>query len=156
MLGHSGGHYGVAAELMMFPETKTTFVVLSNGDVDGYWDMEMFVHELVAGPTDETRAYAFTKELIAAAVSKGYDPALSMFRSQTIQQAPREGVIDLAAFKYIHRGMNDAGVDLLRLNQAINPGSNDAVLNMAHGFRLTGKGRGSPRDVSRLSRPRSR
>ncbi len=139
VLGHSGGHYGVAAELMMFPEIKTTFVVLSNGDVDGYWDMEMFVHELIAGPTDETRAYAFTKDLIAAVVSKGYDTALSMFRSQTAQQTLREGVIDLAAFKYIHRGGNHAGLDLLRFNQAINPESDDAMLSMAHGYRLTGR-----------------
>ncbi len=139
LLGHSGGHYGVAAELMMFPDLDTVFVVLSNGDVDAYWDVEMYAHEMIAGPTDETRNYAFTKQLIAETVAKGYDAGLKMHRNRDAVRKARSGVIDLAAFKYIHRRHYDKGIDLLRLNRAIAPDSDDAIFSLAQGLRIAGR-----------------
>ena len=139
VLGHSGGHYGVAVELMIFPDQDTTFIVLTNGDVDGYWGVEMFAHELIVGPTDETRSYAFTQDLIAATVSMGHEAGLAMFRRDETAREPRRGVIELAAFKYIHRGQSDAGLNLLRLNRAISPDSDDAIFSLAQGLRVTGR-----------------
>lgn len=139
LLGHSGGHYGVAAEVMMFPDLDTVFVVLSNGDVDGYWDVEMFAHELIAGPTDETRDYAFTNRLTETIVARGVDAGLSLYRARENPREPRAGVIELAAFKHIHRQDFDAGLDLLRLNRAIRPDADDAIFSLAQGLRLAGR-----------------
>jgi CubicO group peptidase (beta-lactamase class C family) len=139
LLGHSGGHYGVAAELMIFPDLDTVFVVLSNGDVDAYWDVEMYAHEMIVGPTDETRNYAFTKQLIAETVARGYDAGLKMHRDREAARKVRGGVIDLAAFKYIHRKHYEEGIDLLRLNRAIAPDSDDAIFSLAQGLRIAGR-----------------
>jgi CubicO group peptidase (beta-lactamase class C family) len=139
LLGHSGGHYGVACELMMFPELDTTFAVLTNGDVDGYWDMEAFAHELIAGPTDETLDYRFAQDLIDLTASKGVDAGVAMAQRDINGRKAREGVIDLAAFKQIHRSQSAIGLDLLRLNSAINPASDYAIYRLADGLRVTGQ-----------------
>lgn len=139
LIGHSGGHYGVAAELMMFPDLDTTFVILSNGDVDGYWNIEMFAHQLITGPTDETRNYDYTQRIIAATVAGGTDAGLAEYRRFSNSRKAREGVVDLAAFKHIHRRQFDSGLDLLRINRAINPDSDDAIYRLAEGLRVTGR-----------------
>lgn len=139
LLGHSGGHYGVAAELMIFPDLEIVFVVLSNGDVDAYWDVEMYAHELIAGPTEETRNYTFTKQLIGTTVAEGYEAGLSAFSNREASRKARTGVIDLAAFKYVHRKKFDEGLSLLRLNRAIDPASDDAIFSLAQGLRIAGR-----------------
>lgn len=139
LLGHSGGHYGVACELMMFPELDTTFVVLTNGDVDAYWDTEAFVHELIAGPTEKTRNYRFTQDLIDLTALKGLEAGVAMGQAKTIGRKAREGVVDLAAFKHIHRGQNTIGINLLQLNRALQPNSDYAIYRLADGLRVTGQ-----------------
>lgn len=139
LLGHSGGHYGVACELMMFPELDTTFVVLTNGDVDAYWDTEAFMHELIAGPTDKTRNYRFTQDLIDLTALNGLEAGVTMGQANTDGRKAREGVIDLAAFKHIHRGQNAIGINLLQLNRALHPDSDYAIYRLADGLRVTGR-----------------
>ncbi|AWW74338.1 hypothetical protein CD351_07855 [Erythrobacter sp. KY5] len=139
LLGHSGGHYGVACELMMFPEIDTTFIVLTNGDVDAYWDIEAFVHELVAGPTDETRNYRFTQDLIDFAALNGVEASMACARTEADGRKTREGMMDLAAFRNIHRRQNTVGIDLLRLNSALHPNSDYAIYRLAEGLRVTGQ-----------------
>ncbi|MBX7536147.1 beta-lactamase family protein [Qipengyuania sp. GH1] len=141
LLGHSGGHYGVAGELMIFPDTDTIFVVLTNGDVDGYWATEALVHEMIAGPTDDTRNYRFTQQLIDVTVSKGIEAGISASRRSDGSRKAREGVVDLAGFKYIHRSRNSAGIDLLKLNRVLHPESDYAVYRLADGLRVTGQTR---------------
>ena len=139
LLGHSGGHYGVACELMMFPELDTTFVVLTNGDVDAYWDTEAFMHEMIAGPTDKTRNYRFTQDLVDLTVRKGLEAGVTMCHANNDGRKAREGVVDLAAFKHIHRGQNAIGINLLQLNRAIHPKSDYAIYRLADGLRVTGR-----------------
>ena len=141
LLGHSGGHYGVAGELMIFPDSDTVFVVLTNGDVDGYWAVEACLHEKMAGPTDDTRNYRFTQELIDKTVSKGIEAGLAASRRSGAARKTREGVVDLAGFKYIHRGRNSEGIDLLQLNRMLHPKSDYAVYRLADGLRVTGQAR---------------
>ncbi|AWW73525.1 hypothetical protein CD351_03675 [Erythrobacter sp. KY5] len=139
LLGHSGGHYGVACELMIFPDLDTTCVVLTNGDVDGYWDTEAFVHELIAGPTKETRNYRFTQDLIDLAANKGPEAGAAFAQAQNDGRTAREGVIDLAGFKHIHRSQGSVGINLLQLNRMVHPGSDYAVYRLAEGLRVTGQ-----------------
>lgn len=139
LLGHSGGHHGVACELMMFPDLDTTCVVLTNGDVDGYWDTEAFVHELVAGPTEETRDYRFTQDLIDLTAMKGFEAGASLAQARSDGRKAREGVIDLAAFKHIHRSQSAVGLDLLELNRKLHPDSDYAIYRLADGLRVTGQ-----------------
>lgn len=139
LLGHSGGHYGVACELMMFPDLDATCVVLTNGDVDGYWDTEAFVHELVAGPTEKTRNYRFTQDLIDLTARKGIKAGVSLAQARNDGRKARESVIDLAAFKHIHRGQSPVGIDLLQLNRTLYPNSDYAIYRLADGLRVTGQ-----------------
>jgi D-alanyl-D-alanine carboxypeptidase len=139
VLGHSGGHYGVAVELMIFPDDGTVFIVLTNGDVDAYWDMEMFAHALIAGPTAETRNYGFTRDLISDTVMHGHEAGLIRFQAAPAGATARTAVIELSAFKYIHRHQDRAGLDLLRLNCAINPDSPETLYALAEGLRVTGR-----------------
>lgn len=139
LMGHSGGHYGVACELMMFPDLDTTCVVLTNGDVDGYWDTEAFAHELIAGPTEKTRNYHFTQDLIELTALKGIAAGVSYAEARSDGRKAREGVIDLAAFRYIHRSRNAVGIDLLQLNRTLHPDSDYAIYRLADGLRVTGQ-----------------
>ena len=124
---------------MMFPELDTTFVVLTNGDVDAYWDTEAFVHELIAGPTEKTRNYRFTQDLVVLPALKGLEAGVTMGQANTDGRKAREGVVDLAAFKLIHRGQNEIGINLLQLNRALQRNSDYAIYRLADGLRVTGQ-----------------
>lgn len=137
IVGHSGGHYGAAAELMIFDDLGYTFIYLSNSDVDAYWDTNVFIKTLLAGESEQTRRYAFTREVVRRAETEGADKAFKVAASKT-RMKPREGVIDAAAYKWFNRGEGEKALALFNLNVRLFPDSPSAVWARAEGLRAFG------------------
>ncbi len=38
VIGHTGGHYGIANEFMIIPDLKYVVIILTNGEVENYWE----------------------------------------------------------------------------------------------------------------------
>lgn len=138
IVGHSGGHYGIAAELMMIEGRNMTFVVLMNGEVDAYYDLSSWVKREAAGENDGLRNYYFTRALIDALAR---DPAEG--RAFYIRRDParlaREFFIDTYGNKFVHQGRVEAGLTLLRFNVEIFPQSSGALWSLAEAQRITGR-----------------
>lgn len=138
IIGHSGGHIGVAAELKIFTDLGYTFIVLSNGDVDAYWSIENFITELLAGENPASANYRYTEALIGRIVEDGTEAALAWNAAQPDDIAARESVIEVAAFRYLHRGMNDAAIALLSFNTSAFPESGWAEYHLGEAHRVLG------------------
>ncbi|MBY0423698.1 MAG: hypothetical protein K2Q06_15445, partial [Parvularculaceae bacterium] len=139
IVGHSGGHYGVAAELMMFEGLGYTFIYLSNSDVDAYWETNVFIKSLLVGESEESRRYAFTREAVRRAEEDGVDAAHAFALSKRRQL--REGVIDAAAYKRFNRGEGEKALALFDLNVRLFPKSPSALWARAEGLRVFGEKR---------------
>lgn len=137
ILGHSGGHYGIAAELMMFEGRAMTFVVLANGEVDAYYDLSNWMKREAAGEHEGLRDYYFTRALIDAFAR---DPAegRALYARRDPARKAREFFIDTYGFKFIHQGKAKAGLAMLRFNVEIFPQSSDALWSLAEALRITG------------------
>ncbi|RED15116.1 serine hydrolase [Parasphingopyxis lamellibrachiae] len=138
IIGHTGGHIGTAAELKIFTDLGYTFVILSNGDVDAYWSIENFVTELLAGENPASINYRYTEALIDRIVEDGTEAALAWNAAQPENVAARESVIEVASFRYLHRGMNDTAIALLSFNTSAFPESSSAEYYLGEAHRVLG------------------
>jgi hypothetical protein len=138
ILGHTGGHYGLAAELMMIEGRGLTFVVLANCEVDAYYDVSNWVKREAAGEHDGIRDYDFTRALIDVIAR---DPAegRAFYARRDPARRAREFFIDTYGSKFVHQGRTDAGLALLRFNVEIFPGSSDALWSLAEALRIAGR-----------------
>jgi CubicO group peptidase (beta-lactamase class C family) len=136
ILGHAGGHYGAAADLMIFDGLGYTFVYLSNSDVDAYWETNVFIKTLLAGSSPESRRYAFTRDVIRRAELDGADDAYAFVDLK--RQKPREGVIDAAGYKRFNRNQGKEAMALFDLNARLFPKSLAALWARAEGLRAFG------------------
>ncbi|WP_449399221.1 serine hydrolase domain-containing protein [Chryseobacterium wanjuense] len=51
IIGHTGGHFGIANELMIFPDLGYTVVILTNGEVENYWEISNLIKKEIGGST---------------------------------------------------------------------------------------------------------
>ena len=135
LYGHTGGHHGVAAELLVVEPTDLVFVVLSNGEVEPYWALADFIRTSVAGESDGSRNYAFTRQLIARTAAAGADAGLAMAAASP-DRRPREGVIDTYAMRAWHEGDAALAENLLRFNLRQFPDSLSALWSLAEFYRF--------------------
>lgn len=140
LYGHTGGHHGVAAELLVVEPTDLVFVVLSNGEVEPYWALADFIRISVAGESDGSRNYAFTRQLIARTAAAGVDAGLALAAANP-ERRPREGVIDTYAMRAWHEGDEARAETLLRFNRRQFPDSLSALWSLAEFYRFARRDR---------------
>lgn len=133
IIGHTGGHSGVAGELLIAPDLGYVFAVLSNGEVEPYWDLDTFVRSEIAGDHEAARTSSFTRELIEVVIAKGVEAGVAFVAQQ--DRTPREGMIDVYAFRVWHRGDADGAENLLLFNQQRFPDSLSALWSLAEFYR---------------------
>ena len=139
IIGHSGGHIGIASELMIFEDLDAVFIILSNGDVDPYWAIKDLVKRRLAGESPAGLNYAFTRTVIAAVDRAGLDAGLSAWRQRGPNLTLREGVVDVEAWKRLHRGRAATAIALFRLNAIVFDTSSDARWSLAQALRVAGR-----------------
>jgi D-alanyl-D-alanine carboxypeptidase len=137
IIGHSGGHYGIANELMIFEDLGITAVILTNCDVDAYFAIANWLKRELVGDSPATRAYWQTRAVIDATMAKGEAAGAATAKAQG--GTPRESVIDLAGLKALHRRQDAAAVALLSLNRTLFPDSPGALWSLASAYRVMGR-----------------
>jgi hypothetical protein len=104
LIGHGGGNTGIADELMIFPDLGYTVVILTNGDVENFWDIQAFVKRAILGSSPETEGYYFTRNLIDTAVSRGFQGGIDMLNATSRHPAIRNGLLEQWATNYCGSG----------------------------------------------------
>jgi D-alanyl-D-alanine carboxypeptidase len=139
IIGHSGGHFGIAGELMVFEDLDTVFIILSNGEVDPYFAINDLVKRHLVGESAASRNYAFTRAVIAAVDRADLNAGLAASRQPDTDAVLREGVIDVEAWKRLHQGRTATALALFQLNATVFHGSSDARWNLAQALRVAGR-----------------
>lgn len=135
IIGHSGGHIGIAGELMIFVDLDRCFIILTNSEVDGFWDINNWIKREIAGDSEAGRAYYFSRTLIDELV---HDEAAGrkLYASRATGLDARPSVIGVYGLRKIHEGRIDAGLALLRFNAQTFP-EPDTLWSFAEGLRLS-------------------
>lgn len=118
IIGHSGGHIGIAGELMIFEDLGWDFAVLTNGDVDGFWGVNAFIKDLLCGASQSTRSYWHNLTLARTAANESV-AAAQVLHARTAGVEPRPGVLEVEAAKAHHRGRAEAGDRIAALGAAL-------------------------------------
>ena len=133
LIGHSGGHYGVAGELMIFDDDHIV-LVLSNGEVEPFWDLASFVRTEIAGENDASRNFQFTRALVDVIATQGPEAGLTLSAANA-ERSVREGVIDVYGFRAWHGGNAVGAENLLLFNMQKFPDSLSACWSIAEFYR---------------------
>lgn len=104
IVGHSGGHIGIAGELMIFEDLGWDVAILTNGDVDGFWGVNAFVKDLLCGESVSTRGYWHSLALVRAVADHGLEAARALQTRRARGTEVRPGVLEVEAAKARHRG----------------------------------------------------
>ncbi len=139
IVGHSGGHFGIACELMIFQDLGWTMIVLTNGEVDGFWDVSAYGKQLLAGENDRIADYLFTRGLAETVARAGVGAGQAAYAARPAGRRARESVIDTLGLKALHKGRPDAALALLRFNLLTFPDSSGAVWSYAEANRVAGR-----------------
>lgn len=136
--GHTGGHFGIANEFLMCPQSGYTVVILTNGEVENYWDVANLIKSNLFGPSPSSDNYYFSKKIINEVIRNGEEAGYRI----TITEGPsyhlRESVIDRWAYHCLFDKKNQAAIALFKLNRRCFPESTGAMYSLAEGYRLSG------------------
>lgn len=109
MVGNTGGHVGIAGEVWGYQDLGYTFAMLTNGEVDGYWSMNVAVKDILCGPSPATDAWRLGMAITAAARDDSVAAARALFDARPRGLQPRS-VFEVEAAKARHRG-NPTGAE---------------------------------------------
>lgn len=138
VFGHTGGHFGIANELMISPGLGYTVIILTNGEVENYWEVSNFIKSRLFGPSPSTDNYFYTKRVIATTATAGLDAGLKLAGENKGKLKLMESVIDRWAYHMLFDKKNREALTLFQLNTHSFPQSSTAIYNLAEGYRLTG------------------
>ena len=136
VFGHTGGHFGIANELLVCPEPGYTVVIMTNGEVENYWQVSHLVKSLLLGSSVASDNYYFTMRVIDSALQRG--EAAGEKAAAAGKYKLRESVIDRWAWHSLFNKKNREAVALFSLNVKSFPQSSGALYGLAEGYRLTG------------------
>lgn len=138
LIGHSGGHIGIAGAVTIFEDIGYTAILLTNGEVDAFWDVDNAIKRELVGEDDAMRNYAFTRGLIDLIARDGLDAGLAAYASRDASNQARESVIDVYGLKALHRAQTPAALALLSFNARTFPESSSALWSLAEAQRVSG------------------
>ncbi|PJJ67521.1 serine hydrolase [Chryseobacterium geocarposphaerae] len=138
MIGHTGGHLGIANELMIFPDSGYTVVILTNGEVENYWEVSNLIKKQLAGSTPSIDNFFYTKEMIKQACDRGYEAAIIKIKSNPKKNL-RENLIERYGYKLLFEKKYNQAIDLFKLNIYTFPGSAYGYYNISEAYRLSGR-----------------
>jgi D-alanyl-D-alanine carboxypeptidase len=120
LIGHSGGHDGVAAELMLWPDDGRIAIILHNGEVDGYWPMAHGVRQAFCGDHPAAADFTFTRHVAHMIATQGEAAGRELFAASPGRQL-RASLIEALGNRAWHRGQGRAALALLHFNRATAP-----------------------------------
>ncbi len=138
IIGHSGGHVGIADELMIFTDLGYTAVIFTNGDVADFWNIQTFLKKRIVGPTPDTESYDFTARAIEKATQAGYAAGLAVLKKNPGKTAIRGGLIDESGRRLLWEGRDDAAIAVLRLGVFAHPEDSQVYASLADAYARAG------------------
>lgn len=120
MVGNTGGHFGIAGEVWRYEDLGVTFAMLTNGEVDGYWGMNIAVKDILCGPSPATAGYYLGMAMTAAARDDSVAAARALFDSRPQGVQPRP-VFEVEAAKARHRGNPDGAARIMAIAAIVEP-----------------------------------
>lgn len=138
MLGHTGGHFGIANELMIFPESGYTVVILTNGEVENYWEVSNLIKKQLTGSTNATDNFFYTKDLIRTVEKSGLSAGIKKLEADSNKKyILKENLIERYGQKFLFEKKYTQAIDLFQLSANQFPDSATPYYNLSEAYRLS-------------------
>ncbi|MGI9583295.1 serine hydrolase [Chryseobacterium sp. RRHN12] len=138
MLGHTGGHFGIANELMIFPESGYTVVILTNGEVENYWEASNLIKKELTGSTNATDNFFYTKDVIRTVEKNGLSAGIKKLEADSDKKyVLKENLIERYGQKFLFEKKYIQAIHLFQLCTAQFPDSATPYYNLSEAYRLS-------------------
>jgi CubicO group peptidase (beta-lactamase class C family) len=139
IVGHSGGHLGIANELMIYTDLGYTVIILTNGEVENYWEASNFIKRQLIGSTPALDSYFFTKKVIEITRRSGFGAGAQVAGKSGPNEILRESVIERYGYKLLFQKKSEPAIHLFKLNALKFPLSGYSYYNLAEAYRVMGQ-----------------
>jgi len=136
IIGHSGGHFGVACELRIFEDLDYTVVLLTNKDAeDGFLDVRYFIQKQLTGSTPSLESYYNTKELIES-ILKNEKSITDEVLSTKLRL--REDMLNVEGYYQLGLGNYDIAIKIFEITTEAFPNSANAFDSLGEAYMKSG------------------
>ena len=139
IIGHTGGHDGIACELMIYPDLGYTVVILTNGEVENYWEVSNLIKKQLAGSTPSIENFFYTKEVIKTVCNKGYEAGIKEIEQNLKKYSVRENLVERYGYKLLFEKKTNQAIDLFKLNNHLFPNSTYGYYYISEAYRVSGQ-----------------
>ena len=139
IFGHTGGHDGIACELMIYPDLGYTVVILTNGEVENYWEASNLIKRQLVGSSTSIDNFFYTKDIIKTVSNKGYEAGIKAIELNSKKNSLRENLIERYGYKFLFEKKTDQAIDLFKLNLHYFPNSTNAYYYISDAYRVSGQ-----------------
>ncbi len=139
IFGHTGGHDGIACELMIYPDLGYTVVILTNGEVENYWEASNLIKKQLVGSTPSIENFFYTKDIIKTISNKGYEAGIKVIEQNSKKHSLRENLIERYGYKFLFEKKTNQAIDLFKLNLHFFPNSTNSYYYISEAYRVSGQ-----------------
>lgn len=139
IFGHTGGHDGVASEIMIYPDLGYTVVILTNGEVENYWEASNLIKKQLVGSSPSIDNFFYTKDIIKIVCNKGYNAGIKEIEQNSKKYSLRESLIERYGYKLLFEKKTNQAIDLFKLNIHFFPKSTYGYYYISEAYRFSGQ-----------------
>lgn len=139
IIGHTGGHDGIACELMIYPDLGYTVVILTNGEVENYWEASNLIKKQLVGSAPSIDNFFYTKDIIKTVCDKGYEAGIKEIEQNSKKYSLRENLIERYGYKLLFEKKTTQAIDLFKLNILLFPKSTYSNYYISEAYRFSGQ-----------------
>ena len=139
IIGHTGGHDGIACELMIYPDLGYTVVILTNGEVENYWEASNLIKKQLFGSAPSIDNFFYTKDIIKTVCDKGYEAGIQKIEQNSKKYKLRENLIERYGYKALFEKKNEKAIDLFKLTIRFFPDSTYSYYYLSEAYRFSGQ-----------------
>lgn len=139
IIGHTGGHDGIASELMIYPDLGYTVIILTNGEVENYWEVSNLIKKQLVGSAPSIDNFFYTKDIIKTVGNKGYEAGIKEIEQNSKKYSLRESLIERYGCKLLFEKKYNQAIDLFKLNIHLFPNSTYGYYYISEAYRFSGQ-----------------
>ncbi|MDH6210338.1 D-alanyl-D-alanine carboxypeptidase [Chryseobacterium sp. BIGb0186] len=139
IFGHTGGHDGIACELMIYPDLGYTVAILTNGEVENYWEASNLIKKQLVGSSPSIDNFFYTKNIIKTISNKGYEAGIKEIEQNSEKYSLRENLIERYGCKFLFEKKTNQAIDLFKLNIHLFPNSTNGYYYISEAYRFSGQ-----------------
>lgn len=139
IFGHTGGHDGIACEIMIYPDLGYTVVILTNGEVENYWEVSNLIKKQLVGSAPSIDNFFYTKDIIKTVCNKGYEAGIKAIEQNSKKYSLRENLIERYGYKLLFEKKTNQAIDLFKLNIHLFPNSTYGYYYISEAYRVSGQ-----------------